>query len=156
MPNHKKPTKLKKVQGSYRKDRELDNAMEFEPVKRLPDCPVKLEQHKYAVEIWNEASEELYNLKMLYKADRQLLMAYCVEMSKYWECQDDEIECSLTYSGEELHKVKSSFARAALLHINVARAIAGEFGFTPSSRTKISMPKQKPNDPMEALMEKYK
>ena len=163
MPKAKTPTKIKRIRGTDRKDREVENEMQFESIESAP-CPAHLKKMEYGEAIWDDSTDELSKLGMLHKADLQLLAAYCVEMSHYWSCQDlIERADSRVYpvknkEGQVVQLLPLPYFRLATQHLGNATKIAGKFGFSPSDRTAISMPKKaiEAKNPFLALKEKYK
>ena len=165
MARKKKPTVLKKLHGTMRSDRVLENEMQFENLHEIPECPDHLKRFEYAEGIWKECTEELHNLGMLHKSDLQLLQVYCLEMAKYWICQDQIYELDdyknpiypmRDKEGNVRQLIPVPYIRMATQHFVNAKSIAGQFGFTPSDRTRIAMPKGSANqDPLDALDQKY-
>ena len=138
--------------------------MDLPELAQIPDCPNELVKMKRGPGIWNDSTQDLFNLGMLHAADLQQLMAYCVEMCRYWDCQDKINEAgTVVYptkdrEGNTTNYQQSPYINMATKHLTNARGIAREFGFTPSARNGISMPSRAtgPIDPMTALIEKYK
>jgi P27 family predicted phage terminase small subunit len=101
---------------------------------------------------------------MLHSADIQLLMAYCREMCRYWECEDKIQQAGSTVypmkdkEGNVLNLAPLPYVRMSSTHLTNATKLAREFGFSPSARSGIAMPKGAgmPVDPLKALKEKYK
>lgn len=164
MPRHKKPNKLKVLHNTVNVTRDKGENMEMPELGQIPDCPDELQRLNRGQAIWNDSTQDLFNLGMLHSADLQQLMAYCVEMCAYWECQD-----KIAQAGSRVYPMKDKegntvslaplpYIRMATQHLSNARGIAREFGFSPSARSGIAMPRNAsgPVDPMKALMEKYK
>lgn len=68
-----KPTKLKVIQGTFRKDRA--NPDEPNPKTKIPSPPDFLNAD--ALQEWGRMSEKLYQLGMLAEIDRGIFAAYC-------------------------------------------------------------------------------
>lgn len=137
----KKPTAVKKAQGTAQKCRELDN--EFVPtlVDGVPDPPEVLQKNQRAMRLWMESVVELESKKMLYRVDLNILASYCLELSTYFEmtayCERNGYVCEGRRRAEDLIR-RDCLDRAIKL--------AHEYGFTPAARTKISMPQQPEKD----------
>jgi len=73
------------------------------------------------------------------------LAAYCNEIGNYWECEARRKDLQVS----PLEKV-GLFDRAQK-HLKHARDLAIQFGFTPASRTRINIPKQKERSELDDL-----
>ena len=78
-----KPTKLKLIQGTFRKDRA--NLNEPEPEVKIPSPPDFLNAD--ALQEWGRMSEKLYQLGMLAEIDRGLFAAYCQAFGRWAEAE---------------------------------------------------------------------
>jgi P27 family predicted phage terminase small subunit len=164
MPVPRVPKKLKIIRGTQNVTKDLKNPMDLPVLGQIPACPDELQKLSRGEAIWNDSTQDLFNLGMLHSSDLQQLMAYCLEMCRYWDCQDEINKAGSTIyemkdkNGNTVSKVPLPYIAMAQKHISTARAIAREFGFSPSARSGISMPPEagKPIDQMKALKEKYK
>lgn len=133
----RKPQELKKIEGTYRKDRDNENRPEFERITRLPDCPSYLTTNE-AQALWNDVCQQLMRLKILQIVDLPMLAAYCQEMGKYFFYQT-----YLAKKGEYYESGGKIMARpqvkAAKEALQEAQKLAGKFGFTPADREKINV-----------------
>ena len=141
MPNHKKPTRLKKIQGTYRADRDAGN--EPEPTIEIPKCPTFLKGE--ARREWKRISVELEQLGLISQIDRAALAAYCSCWAQFAETekllQTDGLTV-VTPKGHVQQRPEVSIRRAAL---DQMKAYLTEFGLTPASRSRISLPANKTN-----------
>lgn len=78
-----KPTKLKLIQGTFRKDRANKN--EPEPETKIPSPPDFLNAD--ALQEWGRMSEKLYQLGMLAEIDRGIFAAYCQAFGRWAEAE---------------------------------------------------------------------
>ena len=78
-----KPTKLKLVTNTYRKDRA--NQDEPEPKVGIPSPPDFLNAD--ALQEWGRMSEKLYQLGMLAEIDRGIFAAYCQAYGRWAEAE---------------------------------------------------------------------
>jgi len=164
MPVHRVPKKLKVIRGTVNSTKDLKNPLEMPELIQRPDCPDELMRMNRGEGIWKDSTQDLFNLGMLHAADLQLLMAYCVEMCRYWDCQDKISQAGSTVypmkdkEGNVLQIVPLPYIRMSQAHLKAATSMAKEFGFTPSARSGIAMPigAAGPIDPLKLLKEKYK
>ncbi|GAF74388.1 unnamed protein product, partial [marine sediment metagenome] len=139
----KKPIEKKKLEGTFRKDREAKEPMVPTKFEGIPKPPKQL--IKEGMDLWNAAVKELQNLKMLYDVDLPMLVSYCNEMGTYFKMQDIINKKGETYMDGKNPKTRPEvyIGRNSL---KIAITIASKFGFTPSDRTKIEVPKQNEGD----------
>lgn len=139
MPTPKKPTNLKVVEGTFRKDRALAN--EPKPELEIPAVPPHLSDE--AKVEWGRVSQELHSLGLLSRIDRAALAAYC-------ECWSDWIEASrlcATKDGQDRKVIKTAagnFVENPYFSIKKRSAelmhkFMVEFGMTPAARTRINV-----------------
>lgn len=143
-----KPTKLKKLQGTYREDRAPEN--EPEPPLGAPACPDWL--NDLAKEEWQRIVPDLIEVGLLTKIDRAALAGYCHAWSE-WQQMEADIEeegiDQLTGTGTTQRRPQVMVRDKA---IERCYRFAKEFGLTPSSRTGISVPeKRKDSNPFSRL-----
>lgn len=139
---NRKPTVMKILEGTLRKDRTIPNEPKPEVVKIPPPMPEELDAR--GRKEWEKMTLELSKVGLLTTMDTSQLAAYCNEMGNYWE---SEIARRAACNIED---IKHYFDRAQK-HLNQAKALAVQFGFTPSSRTRISGPKEEPEKPFADL-----
>ena len=157
-----KPTKLKLLEGNPGK-RPL-NMNEPKPAPIAPKCPDWLLDD--AKEEWKEMSPVLERLGILTLVDKAAFAGYCQAYAKWKMAEEFIKKFGFTYKIPKKDKegnVVSIFiaafpevaiARSSLEHV---RQFCAEFGLTPSSRGRISLPSgNKDVDPMEKVWNKYK
>ena len=143
----KKPTKIKKLEGTYRKDRVAKNEMMPEVLNEVGKPKGLI--NNYSDEIWLKVTRELSSLNMLHSVDQEMLMAYCNEMGIYFDCcEKTKAVGSYTEENKANGKIISNFMKVGNTALNNAIKLSDKFGFNPAARTKIEMPQQKPNDPL--------
>ena len=139
----KTPTKIKKLQGTFRERESLDNEMNPESISELPEPPIKL--NKYAENEWMKQTGQLSKLNMLCEMDMSLLLAYCLEVGKYFEIQE-RIKSNITFTTPNGHiQVLPEVTEANKALQNIIK-MSSLFGFNPAARTKIEAPPQAPKD----------
>ncbi len=136
------PTQIKKISGTDRKDRILENEMEVARVESMPEAPSFF--NEFAQKEWHKVTNELADKEMLYEVDLGLLAAYCREMGIYFEMiqelQAGHVERTFDKDGRlRASKIKPE-AKIARDSLDRAIKIATQFGFTPSARASIPQP----------------
>jgi len=152
MPNNRKPTKLKQLQGTARADRQIKNEMMPSQVDGYPEAPELLQKTKKAVQLWDELVYELQNLGMLHGVDLPLLASYCNEMSLYFELEKDLLENGRTFETPNGFKQKRPEVNMSRECLDRALKIAVQFGLTPSARTRISAPGKSDGDDLDKIL----
>lgn len=134
-----KPTALKLVQGTYRADRAPNNEPMPEPA--VPSCPSWLGRE--AKREWRRIVPELEQLGLLSRIDRSALAAYCQAYGEWWE-MEREIQkngrVQVTDTGYEVIRPCVGIRDRALDRMY---RYLREFGLSPSSRTRVSVPEKK-------------
>lgn len=138
----KKPTAVKKAQGTAQPCRMQKNEMLPALFEGIPSPPEEIKGNKKAAMLWVETVNELKNLNMLHSVDLGMLGAYCITLANYYKynayCEKHG------HVNEKTDKRRAQdIVRRDLLE--QAIKLANSFGFTPQARTKISMP-EKPKD----------
>lgn len=141
------PTKIKKLQGTYREDYALDNEMSPKAVSKI-DTKGSL-VNEFAESIWKKQTGELSSLGMLHNIDVEMLMAYCNEMGVYFHCMKVVKDTGYTQESKANGEVISSFMKIGNTALSNAIKLSDKFGFNPAARTKIEMPKKAPTDPFD-------
>ena len=151
-----KPTRLKILEGNPGKRPLPIN--EPKPTPIAPECPVWL--HKDAKKEWKRVAPELEKIGLLTTVDMAALATYCESWAQYKEAIEFIHKHGPVYPiKDENGKVKYlqqvpqvSIANKALNNI---RMLCAEFGLTPSSRSRMSIPGVENDDlEMEKLLSK--
>jgi P27 family predicted phage terminase small subunit len=159
MPQPKKPTALKKLQGTDRKDRILPD--EFKPTLEVKgDIPDVL--NEWGSKLWVDLFDEYSKFDLISRVDVGSLMVLCNEFGRYCEADDllkaqglEVVEDILNRDGDIVgqKKVINPLIKVVSDAFKNYKSMCTEFGLTPASRTKISAPpKEKNIDPLELLM----
>lgn len=152
--NPRKPSKLKLIQGTYRKDRVAGH--EPKPEIEIPPVPSHLADE--AKVEWGRVSQDLSQLGLLTRIDRAALAAYC-------ECWADWVDASrlcASKDGQDRKVIKTAagnFVENPYFSIKKRSAelmhkFLTEFGMTPASRTKIDaspLPVAKDGNPFSRI-----
>ena len=139
-----KPTCLKVVTGNPGKRPVNEN--EIQPDDEVPVCPTWLSREAKAE--WRRVVPELALLKLLAKVDRAALAAYCEAWSLLRRAEGElEKHGLLLLERTEFEDgsvvTKATRNPAAYVMTNAMaqiRAFCGEFGLTPSARSRMSTP----------------
>lgn len=137
-----KPTVIKKLEGNPGK-RKLNRG---EPVPSMdkPKCPTHLSDS--AKKKWRQLSEILYSARLLTEIDGDALSRYCEAWATWVDAKKKVTASGMvvkTALGNPIQNPYLSIANHASEQMN---KIAVEFGMTPSSRSRISLP-QGDNEP---------
>jgi len=153
-----KPIKLKLLEGNPGK-RKL-NKNEPNPEPTAPVCPDWLLDD--AKEEWREMSAVLERLGILTSIDKAAFAGYCQSYAKWKRAEEFIKKFGFTYKIPKKDKEGNivsiyiaafpevSIARSSLEHV---RQFCAEFGLTPSSRGRISLPNESLDDEFERLLD---
>jgi P27 family predicted phage terminase small subunit len=136
-----KPTALKVLEGTARKDRILKNEMQPARLDGLPLAPDFLTER--GREEWHYLCTELHALGMLHRVDLSLIGAYCNELSIYFEAEailraKGRIMTLKNPDGTIKYIQQAPHVAIARNALKTAMQLGSQFGVTPSARTRIS------------------
>jgi P27 family predicted phage terminase small subunit len=150
------PGRLTQVQDDEPK---LDRASTAMPMSEL-ECPAELPP--LAREEWNRIVGELIALGVLSKFDRGPLAIYCGAYAMWAEAMKALEEFGTMIKSPSGYPVQSPYVAIVNRQAEVMLRIAGEFGFTPASRSRnlsytkhLSMlldTSNEPTDPWNSLL----
>ena len=144
-----KPTKIKQLTGTARKDRLPKNEMQ-PPLLEDTSVPSVL-VNKFARIEWEKQTKILNQLGMLADTDTSLLIAYCIEVGNYFSLKE-KIGDNITFTTPNGHiQVLPEVTEANKSLQNMIK-MSSLFGFNPAARTKIEMPTKKPKDSIGGLL----
>jgi P27 family predicted phage terminase small subunit len=149
----RKPTELKKLEGTFRKDREVQN-----PIK--PTIPLTLaeptELNEWGVQLWRSIVGDFLPIGLISNVDIGSLLILCNEYGTYCEA-DDLIKGQGLEVPEDLYSKDGDFIKTikvinpmlkvrdnAFKNFN---SMCSKFGITPSDRARLNAPEQKTNTP---------
>ena len=145
-----KPAHLKALEGNPGK-RPL-NRTGPKPRPTRPSCPDWLAAEAKAE--WKRLAPELERLGLLTLLDRAAFSCYCQSFAHWVQAQRVLRENGTMYvtaSGRVRERPEVAIAESSL---KLMRAFAVEFGLTPSSRSRFSLPEpMKDDDDMEGLLD---
>jgi P27 family predicted phage terminase small subunit len=134
MAGKPKPTALKRLLGTARADRM--NANEPKPTG-IPTCPSHL--NSVAKREWTRISKELLACGLLTSIDRAALACYCVAWSRIVEAEKKIAATGLVVQSPTGYPIVNPYVGIANRATDIMHKFAGEFGLTPSSRSRLSV-----------------
>jgi P27 family predicted phage terminase small subunit len=130
-----KPTRVKILTGNPGK-RPL-NDQEPKPEAAIPDCPIELGPSARAE--WDRLCRQLDKLKLLTDLDRAALAAYCGAYALWAEATSAIQKYGAMVKSPTGYPIQSPYVSIANRQTEIMMRIASEFGFTPASRSRISV-----------------
>jgi P27 family predicted phage terminase small subunit len=131
--NPKKPTSLKLLHGTFRKDR----APKSEPQPRgAAVCPSWLDAT--AKQEWKRVAPELARLGLLTKLDSTALAAYCVSFSTWKQAQANMATNGLLITTARGTQQKNPAVSIAADSLKLMKGYLALFGLSPSDRSRLS------------------
>lgn len=128
-----KPQALKKLQGTYRKDRDggADSALN----KTKPRCPAWLSKDAKAQ--WKKISKDLYEAGLLRNVDGDALAAYCNAYALWKEATLVVQEKGILIKGKKGIPYQNPALGVANIQSREMVKLLKEFGMTPVSRARL-------------------
>lgn len=137
MPNPPKPTQLRVIEGNPGKRPLTKNEPEPDKLQGFPEPPERFNSE--ARKEWERTGPVLHKAGLITAADLPMFEAYCQAWGNYVIAQADYDGTPLI-KGQKGNLVKNPSAQIARDNLDKAIALAREFGMTPSSRSRISLP----------------
>ena len=129
-----KPTHLKVLHGTFRKDR----AAKHEPQPSgTAVCPSWLDSTAKAE--WRRLAPELIRLGLLTSVDRDAFAAYCQCVTKWRQAQSDIETNGLILTTPKGFRQKNPAVTICFEALSQMRAYSSLFGLSPSDRSKLSV-----------------
>jgi len=158
----KKPTKLKLIQGTFRKDRAVENEPQPESVVEIPRPPSYL--NKYAKKMWKTLVGELVHKGILTVLDLPALEVCCETYGQYRLAHEAVFKPIDPETGKRTKRTPAEYMEgrnsqtmpeyvAMTKAFTIFKGYLIEFGLTPASRSRLDIPKERGEevDPMEKL-----
>lgn len=143
------PTALKQLRGNPGK-RPL-NENEPKPRAVLPRCPAHLSAEARAE--WRRMAGKLYQLGLLTELDSSALALYCQAFGRWVQAEGKLKEFGLLIKTPNDYPAQSPYLSIANKCIEQMKGLLGEFGMTPSSRSRIVVPPlPEEDDPFDAWL----
>ena len=128
-----KPTTLKVIQGTFRKDRA--NQDEPKPKVGIPSPPDFLNAD--ALQEWGRMSEKLYQLGMLAEIDRGIFAAYCQAFGRWAEVERMVKEKGFLIKTAKGNIIQSPLVGIANKAMKEMRDNAAIMGIPATMRTRV-------------------
>lgn len=153
-----KPVALHVIEGTYRDDRVLPDAMAANPVVQVPMPPKGMRKHKEAKELWYQVATELATIKVLSNADLVALEIYCQQVviyraatDQFWDDVHAYIKTAKGSKGNDVEKPNPYIAVANEAFRKIV-TLSAELGLTPAARAKIGLRNISKGDGARGLM----
>lgn len=162
------PVALKKMQGTSQKCRDgAGGAVEFDVISKVPAAPKYFT--KVQKNVYKSTCQQMINLGLLNVVNLPLVSAYAREMGVYWDAEKglqeayDKIEGSeldtegSPYTAKRIAKLDTyseikALRKVAKDALKTARDIAKDFGFTPTTMSKLPVKGGGEDDPLLKLL----
>jgi P27 family predicted phage terminase small subunit len=129
-----KPTKMKVVQGTFRKDRVVLN--EPKPKNQLPPCPDFLEGK--ARQEYFRIGRKLERIGVLTEVDELALVSLCQSWAEYIEATEQARKTGMLVKSPSGYPILNPYVTLANQALKRVRSFLTEFGMTPSSRCRVN------------------
>jgi P27 family predicted phage terminase small subunit len=148
-PRTKKPTKLKVIQGTFRKDRAPANEPKPRPI--APSMPADLSGR--ARTLWKRLKSKLEKLELLTELDGPMFTTMCEAWARWYDAR-----ARLRGVLRSQTKVKDlALIRKAELSVERAehsfRLLANEFGLSPAARARLDVDVGKEVDDLDEFLD---
>ena len=120
----------------------------------VPECPLELSS--VTQQEWERLATELGKLRILTALDRTALATYCNAYALWFEAITAIQKYGTMVKSPSGFSIQPPYVSIANRQAEIMMRIASEFGFTPASRSRISMPnKSQPTlfDGLDDLMD---
>ncbi|CCH54473.1 phiRv1 phage protein [Fibrisoma limi BUZ 3] len=148
-----KPTSVKVLEGTYRADRAVTDEVPPELLAEIPDPPEGLGE--WGQREWHVVTRWLHSVGNLAATDLSLVAAYCNEVDNYWSYDASVKKMGAVVpfkKGGELVKLqRNPYTVLRTDALTNALRLAGQFGFTPSARARLTIGGSDPAKPKSKL-----
>ena len=134
------PTQIKRLNGNPGK-RPLNKA-EPQPRENEPFCPEFLDSE--AKDEWNRLLPILRHMRVLTEADYMALANLCMAYSTLVKAQTGLTKDGLLVTTPAGYQQQSPLVKIVRSQMEMINRLCGEFGLTPSSRSRIQIQPEKP------------
>lgn len=149
MPAGRKPlpTHLKILKGNPGKH--PLNKREPQFAQEIPDCPPHLDA--VAREEWERITEHLFALNLVTVVDRAALAAYCQCYSRWVDAETKLRATGMIVKTANDYPMVNPYFTVIKQTLKQMQAFLTEFGLTPASRSRISVPKRETSNRFSKL-----
>jgi len=142
------PTPIKALRGTLRPGRQT--AGEPAPDVAVPTCPAEL--GAAAKREWRRIAPELARLGLLARIDRAALALYCESYGRWLEAVAAVEKYGVVIKSPNGFPVQSPYLAIANKAGEQVRLLLGEFGMSPSSRTRVHAKTPVTHDPLDEFL----
>ena len=149
-----KPTALKKLKGgrkTYHRAMPKDEPQPEKPDK-LQSAPRHLDPA--AKKEWRRIGKELHALGLLTEIDLVALAAYCATYSRWVDAQLQIQKHGVLIKAQSGFPMQSPYLQISNKAMEEMRKWLVEFGMTPSSRSRVSVKREKEEDPADEFIKR--
>ena len=141
------PTTLKLVKGTARKAR-IKNEPRPDPLETVPKPPatIKGKEHKIAQGAWKQVARKLIGLRLLTKADLEILELYAIAYERLVLSERAISEEGITTTTDKGAIIAHPAVYIASSTRKELKGYLEQFGMTPAARTKVKAPDAKPEE----------
>lgn len=147
----RKPLALVRMEGNPAKRKLPKPHEEVKVAPVAPDCPEWLD--KVAQAEWARVTPLLTTMGLLGKIDRTALAAYCQCYARWVEAEKLIAQDGLLKALNENYEQQNPAITIAHKYLDKIKSFCAEFGMTPSSRARMSIPGKKDEDEFEEFFE---
>lgn len=166
MPNHRKPTKMHKMQGTYREDRHGGKEPDPKPLKVAPEPPEHF--NEYAKEEWYRVVPNLIQLGLVSEYDLGILEIGIEHYGIYRELWENiYTEVYLDKAGRRRKRKRTlqqflenksvqNIPEVSMMKnsLQIYKDIIFRFGITPVERSKVKLDEKEEVSDMEKFLKK--
>jgi P27 family predicted phage terminase small subunit len=143
-----KPTQMKVVQGTFRKDRA--NPSEPKPKRQLPPCPDFLEGRTRKE--YYRIGRKLERIGVLTEVDDLALIGLCQSWAEYLETTEQARKTGMLVKSPSGYPIVNPYVVLANQALKRVKSFLTEFGMTPSSRSRVmAAPREDEDDEWKDL-----
>jgi len=149
------PSEIKKQRGTLKKSRQAENSVELitsidSVYSNRPQCPQDF--NKWAVKAWDDVWDFLLQYKFTQIVDMPLVQSYCREVGRMEEANYMMMKEGMIIFTEKGKPEQSPWVHIYYKSLQSVLKLAAEFGFSPSARTKITIPKEEVKSGLKELL----
>lgn len=150
-----KTRELKILQGTDRLPKG-EKPMLPEKIDGIPAAPARL--NETGSKIWALVCGELYTKNIMYTMDLPQLELYCKAMQDYWKADEMiEKEGAVYYhtnKAGESNPTQNPWVNVKMKSWEIINRLSAKFGMTPVDRNKLSIPDEKPGNPLDDILKR--
>lgn len=147
------PNAIKELKGTLQKSKTLENELSFVNLDYIPQPPDTFDE--ISTQLWLGCCMSLKGVGLLFAQDLPILEQYVysifmVRLSRSELMKGEPVMTSTNKGGFE-YQTLNKWIKINLDYSVLANRLGGEFGFSPSARTKISTGKPSETDILDDL-----